>query len=155
MQMTDKLHFSPTLVPSKKPGYPFNRRLVVPQRREKFIVPAVIWIPYLPANFLAAIPTTLCRLRVCLVSYWLDGRAAEPWLSRGLSLLRGIQSFSGTQPNSYWMSTGDLFLAVMRIVREANYSRPAGNESKNAGSYITNPHHQRIPPPPKKCQHYM
>jgi len=55
-----------------------------------------------------------------------------------LSLLRSDQSCSGTHPTSYLMSTGTVFLAVMRLVRDADYSRPAGNEIKNAWSYITN-----------------
>jgi hypothetical protein len=62
-----------------------------------------------------------------------------PTGARYFSLLRSVQTGSGTHSASYPIGTGGSFLGVKPPRREADHTTPSSTEVKNGGIYLHSP----------------
>jgi len=145
--VANKLHIPPALTPSKKPGCPYNRRLEAALETRKISCPCSDLNPISSSQFPGrstnhALPTA--SLLSKLLAGWPRNWGLTVDRTRNCHFWEAIWAALGLSQLSIWWVPGLFFLTVTRLVREADYSRPSGNEIKKAWSYINN-----APPPPK------
>ena len=145
MQVSNKHHIPPTLAPNKKPGYPFNRRLKGALETRKISCPCSDLNPISSSQFPSrstnhALPTA--SLLSKLLAGWPRSWTLTVVRTGNCHFWEATRAALRLNQLPIWWVLGLFILGVMRLVREADYSRPAGNEIKNAWSYITN-----TPPP--------